>query len=251
MKKLFTTLSLILFVSASILAQETKYIATAIMKKSIMDYVHAVDSNIVLIDFMKVKKGKREEIFSRVSGLILSGGRDVHPSTYGRKDSLGICITHKKRDAVELFLIAAAFRDSLPILGICRGHQIINASLQGDLYQDIPTEFQGKVKVTHRDPAEESYVYHQIALEKDSDLNRLYQIGEFEVNSFHHQAVKVHGKGMRIVAHAPDGLNEASEWAKGLNDRWVLGVQWHPERMFQAEPKHLNIMTDFVRNLKH
>jgi putative glutamine amidotransferase len=230
--------------------QSKKYIATAIMKSSIVEYVHAIDSSIVLIDFMKVKKNKRKENFEKVSGLILSGGRDVHPSTYGRKDSLNICVTHKKRDEVELYMIGQALQDSIPILGICRGHQILNASLNGDLYQDIPTEYKGNKLVTHRDPAEQEYVFHPIKLVESSELLRLYGNGQFEVNSFHHQGVKVRGNGMRIVAHAPDGLNEASEWAKGLEDRWIVGVQWHPEKLYQKEPAHLNIMRDFLLHLQ-
>lgn len=239
-----------LFLSGFIHGQEPIYIATAIEKESIKEYLHAVDSNVVLIDFMKVKKSKRLETFEKVSGLLLSGGRDVHPSTYGKKDSLKICVTHKKRDEVELFLLGQTLKDSLPILGICRGHQIINASLNGELIQDIPSQHKASVQVTHRDPEEKNYVYHQIELEQDSELLKLYGQVTFEVNSFHHQAVKVHGEGMKIVAHAADGLNEASEWAKGLDDRWIIGVQWHPERMYQKEPSHLNIVRDFLKNCK-
>ena len=249
MTKIILGTFLTVLFAACLFSQEKRYVATAIMKSSIVDYVHAVDSNIVLIDFMKIKKNKRDENFKKVSGLILSGGRDVHPSTYGRKDSLKICVTHKKRDEVELYMIREAFKDSLPILGICRGHQILNASLNGDLYQDIPTEYQGSQNVTHRDPAQEKYVYHPIELVSSSELLELYGVRNFEVNSFHHQAVKVQGKGMKIVAHAPDGLNEASEWAKGLDDRWIIGVQWHPEKMYQKDPAHLNIMRDFILHL--
>ncbi len=230
--------------------QSQKYIATAIMKSSILDYVHAVDTNIILIDFMDIKKNKREEIFNKVSGLILSGGRDVHPSTYGRKDSLNVCVTHKKRDEVELFLMNSAMRDSLPILGICRGHQILNAILGGDLYQDIPTQYESDSIIVHRDPEEQEYVFHSIQLDTSSALYKLYGAQEFEVNSFHHQAVKVQGRGMKIVAHAPDGLNEASEWAKGIEDRWIIGVQWHPEKQYQIRSKHLGLMTDFIGHLK-
>jgi putative glutamine amidotransferase len=249
MKYILTSLCALTLTISALYGQSKRYVATAIMKSSIVDYVHAIDSNIILIDFMKVKKNKRHENFEKVSGLILSGGRDVHPSTYGRKDSLKICVTHKKRDEVELFMIREALKDSLPILGICRGHQILNASLNGDLYQDIPTEYKGTKTVSHRDPAEKEYVYHPIELAKSSELLRLYGTADFEVNSFHHQAVKIHGEGMKIVAHAPDGLNEASEWAKGLNDRWIIGVQWHPEKLYQKEPTHLNIMRDFLLHL--
>jgi|TARA_B110000305_G_scaffold34507_1_gene34115 putative glutamine amidotransferase len=239
-----------IFFTGLIHGQEPKYIATAIMKESVVNYVHAIDSNIILIDFMKVKKSKRLELFQSVSGLLLSGGKDVHPSTYGKTDSLKICITHKRRDEVELFLIKNAMKDSLPILGICRGHQIINASLKGELIQDVPSQHEGTVEIIHRDPEEKNYVYHQIELDQDSDLLKLYGKTIFEVNSFHHQAVKVPGDGMKIVAQAEDGLNEASEWAKGLEDRWIIGVQWHPERLYKKEPYHLNIMRGFLSHCR-
>ena len=247
--KLRYLITTIVFLS-TLHAQSQKYIATAIMKSSIVDYVHAIDSNIVLIDFMNIKKNKREETFNKVSGLILSGGRDVHPSTYGRKDSLNICVTHRKRDEVELFLMNSAMRDSLPILGICRGHQILNAILGGDLYQDIPTQYESDSLIVHRDPEEQEYVFHSIQLDTSSALYKLYGTHEFTVNSFHHQAVKVEGNGMRIVAHATDGLNEASEWAKGIEDRWIIGVQWHPEKQYQNSSKHLGLIKDFIGHLK-
>ena len=104
MIKFILTAVCVILTTNVLYSQNKRYVATAIMKSSIVNYVHAIDSNIVLIDFMKVKKSKRKENFDKVSGLILSGGRDVHPSTYGRKDSLKICVTHKKRDEVELYL---------------------------------------------------------------------------------------------------------------------------------------------------
>tara|TARA_B100001287_G_C22686230_1_gene533827 strand:- start:7241 stop:7996 length:756 start_codon:yes stop_codon:yes gene_type:complete len=249
MIKSILTASCLILSTNLLFSQSKRYVATVINKSSIINYVHAIDSNIVLIDFMRIKKSKRNKNFEKVSGLILSGGRDVHPSTYGRKDSLKICVTHKKRDEVELYLIREALKDSLPILGICRGHQILNAYLNGDLYQDIPSEYETDKPILHRDPDQQEYVYHSIELEEKSELHKLYGDASFEVNSFHHQAVKVHGDGMKIVAHAPDGLNEASEWAKGLDDRWIIGVQWHPEKMYHKEPAHLNIMRDFILNL--
>jgi putative glutamine amidotransferase len=144
----------------------------------------------------------------------------------------------------------SAMRDSLPILGICRGHQILNAILGGDLYQDIPTQYESDSIILHRDPEEQEYVFHPIQLDTSSALYKLYGVHEFEVNSFHHQAVKVQGRGMKIVAHAPDGLNEASEWAKGIEDRWIIGVQWHPEKQYQNTSKHLGLMKDFIGHLK-
>ena len=185
MIKFISTAVCFILTTNALHSQSKRYVATAIMKSSIVNYVHAIDSNIVLIDFMKIKKSKRKENFDKVSGLILSGGRDVHPSTYGRKDSLKLCVTHKKRDEVELYMIKEALKDSLPILGICRGHQILNASLNGDLYQDIPSEYKTDKKVVHRDPAEREYVYHPIELEATSELLRLYGKAHFEVNSFH------------------------------------------------------------------
>jgi len=247
MKITLSILFYIIFLSFQSHGQEQKYLATATTNESIISYVHAVDSSIVLIDFLKVKKSKWKNEFEKVSGLLLSGGRDVNPKNYGVKDSLNVCITDPKRDVVELFLIESALSDSLPILGICRGHQITNVGMNGALYQDIPTQHNSDTIVIHRDSLLENYVYHDIRIDTTSALFEIYGTKDLYVNSFHHQAVIKEGSGMRTVARAPDGICEAAEWNKGLEDRWIIGVQYHPEKLFKDQRIHLKLIEAYIK----
>ncbi len=244
MKMHFTLLFLLL--SFTGIGQDTKFLATATTNENIINYVHSVDSTIVLIDFLELKKKSRKEAFEKVSGLILSGGRDVNPKNYSAKDTFDLCVTDDKRDEVELFLIKSALRDSIPILGICRGHQILNVGLGGNLYQDIPTQYSSDTTIIHRDSLLESYVYHDILVDTTSMLYRIYRKADLEVNSFHHQAVKKKAEQMRIVARSPDGICEASEWSKGLQDRWIISVQYHPERLYTKSSEHSRLIKAFI-----
>ena len=247
MKSTASILFYVILISFQSHGQEHKYLATATTNKSIISYVHAIDSTIVLIDFLKVKKSKWKNEFDKVSGLLLSGGRDVNPKNYGAKDSLNICITDPKRDVAELFLIESALIDSLPILGICRGHQITNVGMNGALYQDIPTQHKSDTTVIHRDSLLEEYVYHDIRIDPNSALYEIYGVNELYVNSFHHQAVIREGSGMKTVARAPDGICEAAEWNNGLADRWIIGVQFHPEKLFQEHGIHLKLIDAYIK----
>lgn len=246
MKNTYTLLFIILFVTFNGFSQKQKTLATATTNENIIKYVHAIDSNIILIDFLKLKKSKWEKEFDKVSGLLLSGGKDVDPNNYGVKDTFELCITDPKRDEVEFFLIQSALHDSVPILGICRGHQIVNVGLGGALYQDIPTQHQSNKKTIHRDSLLESYVYHDITIDSTSTLFDIYEVSPINVNSFHHQAVTKEGSFMKTVARAEDGICEATEWGKGLEDRWIIGVQYHPERLFETNPEHLRLIEAFI-----
>ena len=223
-----------------------KKIATATTNQNIIDYVHSVDSTIIVIDFLEIKKSKWKNNFETVSGLILSGGRDVSPKNYGVKDTFNLCVTDPKRDEVELFLLKAALNDSIPILGICRGHQMTNVGQGGALYQDIPSQHKSNIRVIHRDSLQENYVYHDIQIDTTSALFEIYGVSEMNVNSFHHQAVIKEGGFMKTVARAADGICEAAEWGKGLEDRWIIGVQFHPERQFKTETIHSNLIRTYI-----
>ena len=247
MKNITLILFFLISLSFESFGQDQKYIATATTNESIINYIHAIDSNVIVIDFLKIRKSKWEEEFKKASGLLLSGGKDVHPKRYGMKDSLNICITDPKRDFAELFLIAAALADSLPILGICRGHQITNVGMNGRLYQDIPTQHKTDTNVIHRDSLLENYVYHDIEIDTTSALYGIYGVSQLNVNSFHHQAVIKEGEGMKIIARSPDGICEATEWYKGLSDRWIIGVQFHPEKLFKEQSIHLKLIDAYIK----
>lgn len=157
------------------------------------------------------------------SGLVLTGGTDVDPHRYGEKRGQETDRPNKPRDEHELGLVSQALERGLPVLAVCRGHQLLNVALGGSLVQHIDGD-------RHRAEGERSK-WHAVSLSGEGSILRdAYGNGrELRVNSRHHQAVTTErlAPGLIAVARSPEGLVEAFEGADG---RWLLGVQWHPER---------------------
>jgi len=188
-------------------------------------------------------EGEIPEALGAIAALILPGGGDVDPAHYGgvrHEANYGIS---PERDGFELALARAALaRQDLPILCICRGMQLVNIALGGDLVSHIPDHFGEKVR--HRHP-ELRPVEHPVNIEPASRLARILGATELSVHSVHHQAVGRLGKGLRAVAWSPDGVIEAVE--SELHP-FLIGVQWHPElgalgderqrRLFEALVRH-------------
>lgn len=166
-----------------------------------------------------------DELLDRLDGLLLIGGADLDPSTYGQARSDRTEQTVLARDRFELALVAAALRRDLPVLGICRGLQVMNVATGGTLHQDL-----GALGFAEHRPAPGSLgadTHHEVDVERSGVL----WVGERRmlVNSHHHQGVAELGTGARVIARSvPDGLVEAIEWPA---QRYALGVQWHPEAM--------------------
>ena len=156
-----------------------------------------------------------------VDMLLLAGGEDVEPARYGENSHPKLGRTNPRRDAWELSLVAEARRRRMPILGICRGCQLLNVAFGGTLWQDLGAQKEGTF-IHGKDP-----IGHEINVEKGSYLASL--AGEAcSVNSYHHQAVKELAKGFKVVAMSTDGVVEAFEG----EDYPAMGVQFHPEKMF-------------------
>ena len=166
------------------------------------------------------------EMLRRVDGLLLTGGADVGPDMYG-EEKLPCCgeVT-PVRDRFEFPLCRMALEMDMPILAICRGHQVLSCALGGTLYQDVAEQFSPKLKHPQYDiPRDKA---HGMTVEEGSLLHQITGLTEFTVNSRHHQAVKTPGAGLKVIAHAPDGLIEGVELP---GKKFVLGVQWHPEAL--------------------
>ncbi len=155
-------------------------------------------------------------------GIILSGGGDVDPVYWGELPGPELGEIDPQRDKFELQLAGLIIENDIPTLGICRGCQVINVACGGSLIGDL------KTGLSHRQNAPRDYPFHDIVVEKASLLQEVVSATHLRVNSFHHQAVRVPGKGLRISAWAADGTVEAIE---GIGKPWLLGVQWHPESM--------------------
>jgi len=176
-----------------------------------------------------------EEVLAAIDGLVLPGGADLHPSLYGETAvHPTVYGLNPDRDRFELDLVCAAVARNLPVLAICRGIQVLNVALGGTLYQDVPDQHPAHHE--HRQTAPPSEPSHTIRLEPDSCLARLYAADRVPANSFHHQAVKAVAPGLRAVGWSPDGLVEALE---SPSHDFAVGLQWHPEVMFEVHPNHL------------
>jgi len=181
-------------------------------------------------------------ILSSVDGLLLSGGADVSPSVY-KEEKLPCCgETAPRRDVLETLLINYAQQRKLPILGICRGMQILNSVLGGSLYQDVATQFKPDLKHPCYDTPRDCV--HVVALAEGSLLREVIGLDAVPVNSRHHQAVKKLGRGLRANAFAPDGLIEGLESAEGYP---LLAVQWHPESLADRMQQHRSIFDWLIR----
>ena len=178
-----------------------------------------------------------------IDGLILTGGVDIDPQLYGENSIPLQGSIDPLRDKFEVELTKAALEKRLPIFAICRGIQMLNVAAGGSLYQDVNSQVKGSLK--HRQQAPTYYASHKVRLEEGSRLHGIFGKTSVGVNSFHHQAVKDIAPGFKASAWADDGLVEAIEWE---GSEYILGVQWHPERMIDGEM--LQLFTAFTEALK-
>ncbi len=173
-----------------------------------------------------------ESILAKLDGIVFSGGPDLDPAEFGEEILNETVSIDAVRDRSDLLLARAALASGKPVLAICRGEQLMNVVLGGTLYQDIPAQVDTVVKHSGFD--------HRIGVEKGSVLYEIFGQDSLTVNSSHHQAVKGPAPGIRITAHAPDGIVEAYEYEN------VLAVQFHPERMVQTDASWLALFKHFV-----
>ncbi|MDR1518210.1 MAG: gamma-glutamyl-gamma-aminobutyrate hydrolase family protein [Dysgonamonadaceae bacterium] len=169
-----------------------------------------------------------KNIVRQIDGLILSGGEDVNPSFYGEEAIAELGDVDSVRDVYDLMLLKMAADKNIPILGICRGEQLINVAFGGSLYQDIPAQHPSEIK--HLQEESSKIGTHDVSVVPGSALGTIIGEGNFSVNSFHHQAVKQIAPGFRVSAWATDSIVEAIE---ALPERNILAVQWHPEGFVQ------------------
>jgi len=208
-----------------------------------MNYYQAVEETGGLPILVPILR-ERENLFRLVDlldGMIFSGGVDVDPYHYNEEPHPGLGQITPERDELEITLCRILYEKKKPIFGICRGIQLINVALGGTLYQDIKTQLSNALK--HQQEAPAHSPTHEVLIEKDSLLFSILKSERLRVNSFHHQAVKDVAATLRVVARAKDGIIEALE---SRNDRFVLAVQWHPERMFKRHREHFELFRRFV-----
>ena len=168
------------------------------------------------------------EYLSEIDALLLPGGGDINPAIFFEERHFAVEGVSRSRDALEIWLCQDALKSDIPVLGVCRGIQIMSVAMRGSLYQDIPSQFTDHL--THKIVENEDDSWHNIKIETGSLLSQITCDRVAEVNSRHHQAVKVIGAGFVVTARSADGVIEAME---NPSKRFVMGVQYHPERMFK------------------
>lgn len=165
-----------------------------------------------------------EVLLDLVQGLLVTGGLDLHPKYFGQRPHKKLTRTTVARDRFELRAIELSLKKGIPVLGICRGLQVLNVSFGGTLYQDLSSVPHRTLR--HADPKQTARVFHKVEITKGSRLYRIIGRSSIEVNSSHHQAIDTIGTGLRSVAFSEDGLIEGVEHS---DSNFVIGVQWHPE----------------------
>ena len=164
------------------------------------------------------------ELLTRIDGLLLSGGPDIDPLLYGEEKISQCGEISPRRDAMEISLFLKALERGLPVLGICRGLQVMNVALGGTLYQDIDTQLKEAIMHPCYDRPRDKT--HEVTVIEDSLVHRMTGLKRFSVNSRHHQGIKRLGHGLVATAYSGDGLIEAVD---DPGQKFVTAVQWHPE----------------------
>ena len=186
-------------------------------------------------------------IYEALDAVFLPGGADIDPVSYGTAPHAMCDKTDRDRDRVELALAKWAVADGKPVLGVCRGMQLINVALGGSLYQDLATQFANGMKHDYfpfgGSGYTRDYLAHEVHIAPESRLARLYGTGTIKVNSMHHQGVRAIADGLVATAHAPDGLVEALE---GTEPSYLLAVQWHPEALTETDGATRRLFAEFV-----
>jgi putative glutamine amidotransferase len=191
-------------------------------------------------------EGSLRALYDLTDGLLIPGGVDLDPATYGESPLPTCGRLDPARDRVELQFARWAIAEGKPLFGLCRGLQIVNVALGGTLYQDIATQRGDAIKHDYFPTAgfARDHVAHPVAVTAGSRLDALVGAASIGVNSMHHQAVKDLAPGLVTTAVAPDGVVEALE---SSGEQFVLGVQWHPESLTDRDPRMHRLLSGFVQ----
>ncbi|WP_281164471.1 gamma-glutamyl-gamma-aminobutyrate hydrolase family protein [Liquorilactobacillus sicerae] len=177
-------------------------------------------------------------------GFYFPGGPDVSPFYFKEEPTVGLSFVERARDRLEIELIKKAVAAGKTLLGVCRGMQVINIALGGDVYQDLTKQFVEPQKLfQHAQKGDINEASHHIKITAGTHLAKIFAEQTLAVNSHHHQAVRRVAAGLRVAARAADGVIEAVE---SENSPQILAVQWHPEFLVETIPTMQSIFDDFI-----
>jgi putative glutamine amidotransferase len=209
---------------------------------SIINKIEKLGHTAIILPIHKNIEDSTDKLVNIIDALILSGGTDVDPSTYNETLLNDKWKGQVERDIFEIKLLEKAQKKNIPVLGICRGLQIMNVAYKGTLYQDLLTYREKSIK--HRDQEMYDNLSHHTKILKDTPLFNLFQKENIITNSVHHQGIKDLGKNLEIMAYSEDGLIEA---IRDPNYNFIWGVQWHPEWSNNIEQEM--IFKEFISNI--
>ena len=246
MKKQFYILLILISISLGTLVScnKTTSSKTIILSKVSSNYVNWISKeNTVILDAYTILN--TDSILALADGIILTGGEDINPLLYKDSLNLNVCETiNHYRDTLELKLIDYAFKNEIPLVGVCRGMQLINVATGGDLYGDIPSQL--GTEVVHRNNGE---VMHEITLIEECPNIFPKGSSNFTVNSWHHQGLKDISENIKVVAESSDELPEAIIVDQSVHP-YMVAVQFHPERLGENHPITKRIKTSFYKAIE-
>ena len=214
---------------------------TIILSKASSNYIKWIEAeNVIVLDAYTIKN--TDSILALADGIILTGGEDINPLQYNDTINLAVCgDINYQRDTLERKLFDFAFKNKLPLVGVCRGMQMMNVASGGSLYGDIPTEI--GTTVIHRNNGE---VMHEIVIIDTCSLIFPIETDTFMVNSWHHQGLKDISENLRVIARSFDGLPEAVIMEKSTHP-FMIAVQFHPERLGKDNAIHQKMRDSFYK----
>ena len=249
MKNIFFTLFL-LFCVASCEKNNKK---TIILSKASDNYINWIESrDIIIIDAYNISN--IDSILNLADGIILTGGEDIYPLMYNDTNNIKLCGEFDfRRDTLEKKLFDYAFNNKLPLIGVCRGMQMMNVASGGTLFGDLPTEIGDSIM--HRNNGE---VMHNIMVTNNNidNISMIFPVNGkvlpkkqfFKVNSWHHQGLKEIAENIIVIAESYDGLPEAVVINKKVHP-FMIGVQFQPERLGKYNPIHVNMRDKFYQQI--
>lgn len=203
------------------------------------------DPSIQTVDLYTLSVSSAVQQLSHCSGLLLTGGEDVWPGRYGKEyDTLRCTEMNPHRDSLDMALIEKALAMKMPVVGICRGHQILNVYLGGTLIIDIPKDFGAQIIHQCDDYL---HCFHRVSITNASMLGNICRCDSAQVTTNHHQAVDHLSPFLIANAASEDRLIEGIEWRDPAGKSFLLGVQWHPERMDPSNPLSGKIADEFIK----
>ncbi|MBL7973836.1 MAG: gamma-glutamyl-gamma-aminobutyrate hydrolase family protein [Candidatus Kapabacteria bacterium] len=208
-----------------------------------IEWLTAANPDVETVDLSQYDRHSAPDQLKECSGIIFTGGADVVPERYGKPEDYDRCHVDHERDELEFALVHQAHELNMPILGICRGAQVLNVAFGGTLIVDIPTDTQSTIEHRSNEGIDEQ---HNLEVESGSMIKKICGVMEGTVNSAHHQAVEHLSGFFRKAATSPDGIIEAFEVSERSGNSFILCVQWHPERMDYSNPLSLPIAQHFL-----